>query len=92
MKAGPLGISKSADLGGRSLYLRGEFSACPFFEGFDFGSGVALALASGAREPALDSLFFSDSFFALDARSRMLGASSDFWDLKSGLRGEDTAG
>ena len=56
------------------------------------GSGVALALASGARDPAFDSRFLRDSFFALEARSRARGASSAFDDLKSGLSGEETAG
>lgn len=58
----------------------------------DFGSGVARALLSGARDPAFDSRFLSDSFFALEARSRARGASSAFEDLKSGLRGEETTG
>ena len=58
----------------------------------DFGSGVALVLVSGARDPALDSRFLRDSFFALGALSRARAASSAFMDLKSGLRGEETAG
>ncbi len=58
----------------------------------DFGSGVARALVSGATDPAFDSRFLSDSFFALGARSRARAGSSDFEDLKSGLRGEETAG
>ena len=58
----------------------------------DFGSGVARALLSGARDPAFDSRFLRDSFFALEARSRARGASSAFEGLKSGLRGEETAG
>jgi hypothetical protein len=93
-KIGPRGASKSVDFGGGSLYLMGAgaliFLLC--FLGADFGSGVALALVSGARDPPFDSRFLSDSFFALDARSRASGASSCFGALKSGFRGEDTAG
>ena len=58
-----------------------------------FGSGVALALASGARDPAFDSLFFKDSFLVRGALSRANAASScGFAGLKSGLRGEEIAG
>ena len=81
--------------GGGSLYLIGagtlEVLLC-LLGVLDFGSGVALALVSGARDPAFDSRFFRDSFLAREARSRARGASSVFEDLKSGLRGEETAG
>ena len=95
MKIGPLGASKSEVLGGGSLYLIGagrlEFLLCLL--GLAFGSGVALALVSGAREPPFDSRFLRDSFLALDARSRARGASScGFEGLKSGFRGEEMAG
>jgi len=90
MKIGPRGASKSVVFGGGSLYLIGagtlELLLC--LCGLDFGSGVALALVSGARDPPLDSRFLRDSFLALEARSRAMGASSGF----EGLRGEDTAG
>ena len=74
------------------MYLigAGTLSSLLCFLGADFGSGVALALVSGPSDPPLDSLFLSDSFFALDARSRASGASS--LGLKSGFRGEDIAG
>ncbi len=96
MRIGPRGASKSVDLGGGNLYLIGA-GMLPLLlrllEVLALGSGVALALVSGAREPPFDSRFFSDSFFALEARSRARGASSwGFEGLKSGLRGEDTAG
>lgn len=92
MKIGPLGASKSVDFGGGSLYLMGARSGSLFLLFADLGSGVALALESGAKDPALDSRFFSDSFLALDARSRARGASSWGLDLKSGFKGEETAG
>lgn len=96
MKIGPRGASKSVDFGGGSLYLIGA-GALPFLlcfcEELALGSGVALPLVSGASDPPFDSRFFSDSFFALDARSRARGASSWGLDgLKSGFRGEETAG
>lgn len=92
---GPRGASKSVGLGGESLYLIGAGMLSVFFflcGALDFGSGIALVLVSGARDPAFDSRFFRDSFFALDARSRARGASSAFEGLKSGLRGDETAG
>lgn len=93
---GPLGASKSVGFGGGSVYLTGA-RAFPFLlffcEELALGSGVALALTSGASDPPFDSRFFRDSFFALAARSRAIGASSDgLGGLKSGLRGEETAG
>jgi len=95
MKIGPRGASKSVVLGGGSLYRIGagaSFFLC-FCEVLAFGSGVALALVSGARDPPLDSRFLRDSFFALGARSRARAASSWGFDgLKSGFSGEDTAG
>jgi len=96
MKIGPRGASKSVDFGGGSLYLIGA-GALPFLLCFcdelALGSGVALPLVSGASDPPFDSRFFSDSFFALDARSRARGASSWGLDgLKSGFKGEETAG
>ena len=96
MKMGPRGASKSVDLGGGSLYRMGAGRLSFFLllcEALDLGSGVARALVSGARDPPLDSRFFRDSFFALDARSRARGTSS--WALeilKSGFSGDDTAG
>lgn len=91
---GPVGASKSDNRGGRNLYLIGA-GASPFFLCFVTGplkSGVDLALLSDGSGP-FDSLFLSDSFFALEARSRANGASSPgFEDLKSGFNGEDIAG
>ena len=96
MKIGPLGGSKSVSLGGGSLYRIGAGGASFFLLFFSvpvFGSGVALALVSGARDPAFDSRFFRDSFFARGARSRARAASSwGFEGLKSGFKGEETAG
>jgi hypothetical protein len=93
---GPLGGSKSVSLGGGSLYRIGAGGASFFLLFCDvvaFGSGVALALVSGARDPAFDSRFFKDSFLARGARSRARAASScGFGGLKSGFRGEETAG
>jgi hypothetical protein len=63
-----------------------------FFCALDLGSGVALALVSGARDPPFDSRFLRDSFLARDARSRARGASSGLEGLKSGFRGEETVG
>ena len=95
MRTGPRGASKSDALGGGSLYLIGagmlEVLLC--FAGLAFGSGVALELVSGAKEPPLDSRFLRDSFLVLATRSRAGGASScGFEGLKSGFRGEETAG
>lgn len=94
MKTGPRGASKSVILGGGSLYLIGA-RLSPLFLRFGvlaFGSGVALELVSGAcNPPPFDSLFLSDSFFALAVRSRARGVSS-LEVLKSGFNGEDTAG
>jgi len=97
IKIGPRGGSKSVDLGGGSLYRIGAGAASFFLLFCDvlaFGSGVALALVSGARDPAFDSRFFRDSFFALGARSRARAAASScgFEGLKSGFSGEETAG
>ena len=94
MNTGPRGASKSVILGGGSLYLIGarESPLLLCFGVLAFGSGVALELISGAcNAPPFDSLFFSDSFFALDVRSRARGVSS-LEDLKSGFNGEDTVG
>ena len=95
MKIGPRGASKSVVFGGGSLYLIGagtlEFLLC-LCGVLDLGSGVALALVSGARDPAFDSRFLRDSFFAREARSRARGGSSAFEGLKSGLRGEEMVG
>jgi len=90
MKIGPRGDSKSVDFGGGSLYLIGAGALVVLLClcGLDLGSGVALALVSGARDVPFDSRFLRDSFLALEARSRARGASSGF----EGLRGEDTAG
>ena len=96
MKIGPLGGSKSVNLGGGSLYRIGAGGASFFLLFFSvpaFGSGVALALVSGARDPAFDSRFFKDSFLARGARSRARAASSwVFEGLKSGFKGEETVG
>ena len=93
MKIGPRGASKSVILGGKSLYLIGVGGVLFFFCFcvLAFGSGVALALVSGAMDPAFDSRFLRDSFLALEARSRARGASS-LGALKSGFKGEETAG
>ena len=94
-KIGPRGASKSVIFGGGNLYLMGagalDFRLC-LFDMLDFGSGVALALVSGARDPAFDSRFLRDSFFVLGTLSRATAISSTFEDLKSGLRGDDMAG
>ena len=96
MRIGPRGGFQSPACGGCNLYRKGVGAAGPFLallELLDFGSGVALALELDPIDPALDSLFFNVSFFALDARSRARGASScGFEALKSGFRGEDTVG
>jgi len=84
MRPGPDGQMKSEANGGGSLYLsvaKVEPDVVDF--GLGFGSGVAL---SEGRGPPFDSLFFSDSFFDLAALSR-----TNVW-VKSGLRGDDTAG
>lgn len=90
-KTGPRGGSKSAGLGGGSLYLTGPrtlgFLLWLGFCGLDLGSGVARAL-SGPSVAPFDSLFLRDSFLVLAAR----GASSCFTALKSGFSGEETAG
>ena len=74
------------------MYRMGEIILSSFLIFFEYGSGVDLPLLSGAEEPALDSRFFNDSFFALEARSRARGASFSVFGLKSGLSGEETAG
>lgn len=94
MNTGPRGASKSVIFGGGSLYRIGVRTS-PVFLNFGvlaFGSGVALELESGAcNPPPFDSLFFKDSFLALEVRSRARGVSS-LDDLKSGFNGEETVG
>jgi hypothetical protein len=94
MNIGPRGASKSVILGGGSLYLIGARASLLFlcFGVLALGSGVVLELVSGAcSPPPFDSRFFSDSFFALEVRSRAKGVSS-LEDLKSGFNGEETVG
>lgn len=94
MNNGPRGASKSVIFGGGSLYRIGARASLLFlcFGVLAFGSGVVLELVSGAcSPPPFDSLFFNDSFFALEVRSRARGVSS-LEDLKSGFNGEETVG